>query len=417
MFGLIFFVVVLIATLVLAFFASKVWHWAHVLVVVALVFATLGYTNLGYRVLAHRAKYQAAERRSLAALEETLNRIAAIDRGTEDMAMVSRLSESLGLDEDATSITSIGDLEYQLRMVNRVRGRLWENVRALGPPNQTGQVEVAIAEDAPPMNVSQGAILYAFEQGDPKEGASYLGEFRVVEAGPRQLRLEPVLEMHLADQERFIASAAQGDPWTLHESMPVDTHDMFAGMTEEQLRAILPESSVEEYLRDGTPAQPDDDPLRIMGIDADGYLVGPEEMDRAQKKIYSRKLRDYAFLFQEEALRQAELRAEGTAILANTKKLEEALAGAKKIAAYRQEEQRKLKHDLAGVTRDQKAIEQHLASVVAQADRAEQLLTKTLAANLRTAEQFAALQAAWAGGADLSTTPTPARPAGDPHAL
>lgn len=399
MIGLIVVVVVLIATIVLAIFASKVWHWAHVLVVAGLVLATIGYSNLGYRVLEYKAKYQRAEANSLKQLENVERQIEAIDRGSD-------------------STPSLGDLEFQLRMVNRVRGRLWEDVRALGAPNNdTLMVTVGVAEDAPPMNVSEGAILYAFERGDPSQGASYIGEFRVVQAAPRQLQLEPVLQMHNADLDRYFNSAAEGRPWTLHETMPVDNYEMFADLTDEQLQAILPEGSVEEYVRHGGPTQPDDDPRRIMGIDADGKLVGPESMDTAQQKIYYRQLRDYAFEFQEQAKRQRELRSEGLAMQSNLKQMQAALDGAKKHGEFRNEEQRKLKHDLAGVQRDLKTITDHLAAVQRQADRAKQLLTQTLAANVSTAQRLASVQAALIGASDLDSNPTPARGAIDSHAL
>ncbi|TWT85427.1 hypothetical protein Pla123a_02340 [Posidoniimonas polymericola] len=418
MIGLIVVVVVLIASIALAILASKVWHWAHVLVVVGLVFSTVGFSNLGYRVLSVRAKYQKTETDALASLEEVESRIEAINRGTENGGMVARLAEPLGLDENAEEIKSIGDLEHQLRMVNRVRGRLWDNVRPLGAPDQQSfTVNVAVSDDAPPLNITQGAILYAFEQGDPSQGAAYIGEFRVVQASPRQLRLEPVLQMHPDDLDRYFDSAADGRPWTLHESMPVDTHKMFAGMSEQQLRAILPEGSVEEYLRHGGPVQPDDPPRRVMGIDQDGNLVGPESIDSAQQKIYYRELRDYAFEFQEQAKRQRELRSEGLSLQSNLQQTLAALEGAKKLGEFRQEEQRKLKHDLAGVQRDLKAITDHLAAVEGQVNRAKDLLTQTLAANLRTAQQLSALQAALAGSPDLNTNPTGSSAAGDQHAL
>lgn len=418
MFGLIGLVVLLVVSIVLAIFANRYWHWAHVMVVFGLVFSTVLFANLAYRVLNLRTKPQLAEKQAAEQLDKQLELIDAIERGTEDRGMVSQLSEPLGLDEDASKIASIGDMEHALRMVSRERGRLWDNVRAMGQPNpQTLQVDVVVAEDAPPINLSQGAILYAFEQGEPINGAAYLGEFRVVQAQPRQLRLEPVLSMYPEDLRRYAASAADGRLWTLHESMPVDSHELFDGLSDEQLQAMLPESTVEEYLRDGTPFESDDDLFRKMGLSEDGRLLGPEDAGKAVREIYSRKLRDYAYLFQEHAQRQAELRAEGAALTSNKQKIEDALSGAKQLLAERQETQQKLKRDLAGAKRDQQTVEAHLAELQKQLKIAQELLNQTLAANVRTADDLSALQAAWAGQADLSTTPVPASPAGDPHAL
>ncbi|MCA9241533.1 MAG: hypothetical protein KDA37_15090 [Planctomycetales bacterium] len=415
MLGLIFFVLVLVATIVFAILGSKVWHWAHVLVAVGLVLATFGFTNLGYRVLSERIKYQKSERDALAGLAEQQKIINAIDQGTDDPAMVNRLREPLGLDEETRSLMSIGELQHELRMVRRERGRLWDDVTPQGQPDQNGQVDVAVAEDAPAMNVSQNAILYVFEQG-PADKSQYIGEFRVVQAAPRQLRLEPVLTMNPGEQERYIQSAGSRRSWTLHETMPIDSHELFSGISEEQLRAMLPESSVQEYLRDGGEVRPDDDPYRIMGIDADGRLVGPKDLNADHRKVYRRKLRDYAYLFQEQAKRQSELRAEGRSLTSTLAQLQESQQGAEKIKAFRAEEQRNVKHDLAGATRDQKAAEDHLAILNQQLQNAKKLLDRTLAANARTAEQLASLQAALAG-VDLSTTPAPSRSAVDQHAL
>lgn len=418
MMGLIFFVVVLVATIVLAILASKVWHWAHVLVIVGLVFATIGYSNCAYRVLAVRSKFQKQEKDRLDRLAERQKLVKAIDSGTADSALVSRLAESLGLDDDATSFISIGDLEHELRMESRVRGRLWDNVRPLGAPDRASlQIEVGVAEDAAPMNIAQNAILYVFEKGDPSQGAAYIGEFRVVQSAQRKLRLEPVLAMHNDDLDRFFRSAADARPWTLHESMPVDTHEMFASLSEEQLRAMLPEATVEEYIRHGGETRPDDPERRVMGIDADGELVGPEDIDRAQKEFYSRKLRDYAYEFQEHAQRQMVLRSEGLAIQSNKQKLDEALAGAKKLGAIRQDEKRRLNKDLSGVIGDQQAAEDHLVAVESRLGHARDLLEKIITANINSADKLAALQSALVGGADLSTTPVPAQPATDSHGL
>lgn len=424
MIGLIVVVVVLVLSIVLSIFASRYWHWAHVMVVFLLAFSMIGYSNLAFRVLQIRAEHQKAEHDALERLEDQQQIINAIDRGTTNPQMVNRLAEPLGLDEDAEQITSIGDLEHQLRMVNRERGRLWDNVQPLGMPDQqTRRVRVGVAEDAPALNVSQGAILYAFEQGSPDDGADYIGEFRVVEAAPRELTLEPVLTLDERTGNRYFDSAQQQSVWTLHESMPVDTHEMFAGMTEEQLRAILPEGAVQEYVRHGTPLEPDDDPYRMMGVDEDGTLLGPEAVrtleqnDQPVRKIYVRKLRDYAFLFQEYAQRQQELRNQRRAIESNLQRVQSALAGAKQQLAMRKETLQKLQHDMAGVLRDKQAIDAYLAEAQQRLRTAEELLQQTLAANVRSASRLGELQQGVLGGADLNSTPVPARGAVDPHAL
>ena len=44
---------------------------------------------------------------------------------------------------------------------------------------------------------------------------------------------------------------ASKGPWMIRELMPVDSHEIFAGKSEEELRAMLPEQVVDNYLNDG----------------------------------------------------------------------------------------------------------------------------------------------------------------------
>jgi septal ring factor EnvC (AmiA/AmiB activator) len=68
----------------------------------------------------------------------------------------------------------------------------------------------------------------------------------------------------------------------MYDLMPKDRYDVFADMSEEQLREILPEQSVDDYLRHGKPGDPNTDPA-----------------DRLDEGNYKRALRDYAGMFDE----------------------------------------------------------------------------------------------------------------------
>lgn len=417
--GLIGLVIVLVATIVIAVFAAKHWHWAHVLLVVGLTFATVGYANLAYRILSERARFQEREAAAREELETYQELTRAVRHGTDDSETITRLRREIDLPADATRVEGVDELEHQLRLLNLVRGRSWPNVRAIGPPDQqTGRVEVGVPEDAPPLNINPGAILYAFEQGDPSAGAQYIGEFRVVEAQPRALLLEPVLAMRPEAVERYVQSASNGAAWVLHESMPVDRHEVFADLTEEQLREMLPASSVEEYVRHDTPFQEgQDDPLRRMGYNEQDQLVGPEEMDTAVREVYYRQLRDYAFLFQEFAERRKELLAQQAFVQNGIDKMQQANQSAQELLAQREADQQRLEADNEGVTRDQRAIESYVSVLGRQIDNAQRLLDQTLAANSRDARRLADAQAALLGVEDLSGRPTGSTAAGDPHGL
>jgi hypothetical protein len=196
----------------------------------------------------------------------------------------------------------------------------------------------------------------------------------------------------LDDFERKRLAASKG-PWALHETMPVDQEKLFAGLTEEQLRKWLPAKSVQEYLRHGTVAGPDDDQWHRMGVDEEGKPVGPDNMDKAAKILYQRRLRDYSVEFDELARERVVLLANIAGVTKDNERLKAALVSAKALRAFREEEKRKLSIDLAGITKERAAIEKHLAQVQQELAAARQELAAKLDENARLAEQLSRLQA------------------------
>jgi hypothetical protein len=134
--------------------------------------------------------------------------------------------------------------------------------------------------------------------------------------------------------------------------MPVDQQKLFAGLTEEQLRKWLPEKSVQEYVRNGTVAGPDDDQWHRMGVDDEGKPVGPDNMDKAAKILYQRRLRDYSVEFDELARERVVLLANIAGVTKDNERLKSALVSAKALESFRTEEKQKLGVDLAGITKE-----------------------------------------------------------------
>lgn len=419
-FGLLF-----VVALVGAYLASKHWHWAHVLIAVALFFASVGFTILAADALRVRTKWQKQLATDEPKLEEVDRRNATLRRGTDKAELINELS-ALGVQidpqaaaEDDYQMPGLVDLAHRLRLANRTLGRVWRDGRPLGGVNpQTRQVDVGIGAPQP-AGIGQGAILFVFEQGDPnpaspQQGKQYLGEFRVVAAAEQQVRLEPVLSLDPYEAQRLANSRG---PWTLYETMPVDRRDAFEGFTEAELRRVLPPASVEEYLREGTDWTVDDGEWTKAGLDRAGQPLGPDEWDDQTKYVYQRRLRDYAFLFNDLAKRRIEMEARKLALAEDIAKLKATLARAQKITADKQAEQGMLQSDLEGVKRDRMAIEAHAAAVEQQVAAAERLLQRTLAANTRLARSLKARQAELAGGRDLDRMPLPSRGALDIDAL
>lgn len=418
------FAVLTILVLVAAFFAAKVWHWAHVLIAVALFFSSVGFCFLAAQVIDVRLEYMKKAEDAEARIEPVQELIRAASRGSGKPAVVQRMINSdLAVDEKAAEdpafrAPGIVNLRHELRLQNRSAGRIWRNAQLNGRPDpRTGEVAVSI-EFPEPLGLNQGAILFAFEQGEPNSrepeaGKQYIGEFRVTAVNGQQISLEPVLELDNREADRLDRS--QG-PWALYETMPLDRHEIFEPFSDAELRRMLPESTVEEYIRHGTKASEDDDQWSVVLCDLQGNPIDPETYEGKPIPYYRRKLRDYAFLFNHLAKERSKLLAKMVSLKEDTKKLEAANVSATKVKQERTVLRGKLKTDLDGVIGDRKAIEAHLAAVEQQLARGEKLLAKVLASNTQLAEQLATRQAAIAG-IDIQEQSVPATGAVDVDAL
>jgi chromosome segregation ATPase len=203
-----------------------------------------------------------------------------------------------------------------------------------------------------------------------------------------------VLPLDDFEQRRLAASRG---PWVIYETMPPDRHEIFAGMTEEQLQQKLPKQIVEEYIRHGKEARSDDPDARKLGLDESGKSLAPEDIGKAAKVIYQRRLRDYATEFDELSRRRISMEVSKAAAEADIDRLTAALASAKQLQTFRQDEVRRLGIDLKGVQAERSAIEQHLAQVRNQLAKVSELLNSTLKQNSELADRLAEIQLGSAG--------------------
>lgn len=371
--------VALLLALVTVILSAKNWHWSQVvLVLFILLFGTTA-LFLGAEVYRINRNLRAGIPR----LEESL---AAAEQEKE--RLIKGADDELGIRE----------LEHQLQIVTRERGRVWRGATPAGDVANDGSVAVEVPNPKP-HGLAKDTIVYAFETGDPAEGMQYLGEFRVAETSGDGVTLEPIL---LIDQRTGERLAASKGPWSLYEAMPVDRHSLFAGLTEEQLREMLPAESVEEYIRQGTEATTDDDEWHVIGLDANDERLGPDEMDQAVKRLYDRPLRDYAYLFEESAREKAVLLAAQDAVTEDNAKLEAALASANELSQFREAERTALTSDLDGMNRDLAAVDKHRDLVLRQLSNAQKLIAGLLADNSARARELTERQMRWMSQIDLA---------------
>jgi hypothetical protein len=396
-----------VASFVIAFFSARTWHWSYVLVVEAIFLATLGFFLLAAETVRINAVLRSAVNKTQKQLDTLEAQNDALRNGTENGAIIGQLGNEdppvkTSKDQEGNEeIKSLAELDHELLIATRLRGPVWRNVKPTAAPSaQTGAVTVALAAPSP-AGIKPQTVVYLFEEGPPQapaangapRGPQYLGEFTVTQAGPQQATLQPVLPLDQFERQRLAASHT---PWIIYDTMPMDRHDIFAGMSEQQLKQLLPKQSVNEYLRDDKPATADDDPDRVVGYDADNNRLPPAVLAKAVKKIYQRRLHDYAAEFDELAHRRVVMLTDIDAVKKDIERLTTAEDIAKKLQAYREEERQKLNSDLAGVTKEKEAIANHLAQVNKLLARARELTAQLLRQNDQMARELAARQLATA---------------------
>ena len=77
---------------------------------------------------------------------------------------------------------------------------------------------------------------------------AYLGEFTVMGTQPESITLQPTIP--LSELQIAVLNDPQST-WSLLEMMPVDSHQAFEDLNEDNKRALFPEQLVNEYIRHG----------------------------------------------------------------------------------------------------------------------------------------------------------------------
>lgn len=240
----------------------------------------------------------------------------------------------------------------------------------------TAEITLSIEQPVPHgiADKNKKAVVYAFEEADVQKKGQYLGEFAASGVDDKRVLLTPTAKLTTREINRLKKLAKTKGPWVLYEMLPRDNHELFAGLGDEQLKALLPAGVLPEYLKDGKPAAPDDPKERVQG------------------GKYVRQLRDYGVLLGADQEKRI-LLSDSIEAAANDKQLlDEALADARK-----QEEG--CKKDIAKATKDlkksagqrdevaayRKQLEDKLAAIQA-------LVARLIATNQAMAGQMAKFQ-------------------------
>jgi hypothetical protein len=147
------------------------------------------------------------------------------------------------------------------------RRRVWWNCdpKVVKPGAEGGLAEVTLELKVPDKTIPRKLVVYAFEEAfvqNKEHRGQYLGEFTVSNiVNGKQLTLESTSRLSPREVEKLKKARPL---WALYELLPRDSHEIFATLTDDEKKALMPPECVQEYLKDGKPAAKDDPVERVV---------------------------------------------------------------------------------------------------------------------------------------------------------
>jgi hypothetical protein len=297
------------------------------------------------------------------------------------------------------------------------RGRVWYAMRdanLIDPAGGTLKVQIlddnVESQTRQPLkehNIKDKSFLYLFQLNhDGSTGADdrYVGEFVVngltLDANgvptDNLLPLRPALPMTTAEWDALKTGSGV---WMIYEHMPIDDHDVFSNLSEDEIRALLPDSVEKEYLLDDKP------PTEEVLADPKLAALVVEDKETGTKK-FLRPLRDYQQAFRNAALRMTEIN-DRLVILNKEKEFADAAkVQAEALIASLDARRAKLEADKVVVEAELKVVQDQYAKLQAKLAQVQQDLQARLAENRRLAEQISGGKTAAAFTPDALTAQT-----------
>ncbi|HEX3657741.1 MAG TPA: hypothetical protein VHV55_18270 [Pirellulales bacterium] len=213
-----------------------------------ILIATCGFLYLAAAMLSAEGSWQKVVVQKQKDLDQSLAAKKLVEHGGERAKLaVYRIEDGLPKPTADDPADQLGLDQYKLVLNALIidKGRVWQARR--GQVTPTGDVSLQI-EKPTPAAIKDKAMLYAFESKGIQDGGAYMGEFKVTAPAGQNVTLVPAVRLSPAE----LARLAQSDSaWLLYEVMPLDRTWTFAGMTDEQLTTMLPESIRAEFLHAG----------------------------------------------------------------------------------------------------------------------------------------------------------------------
>jgi hypothetical protein len=316
---------------------------------------------------------------------------------------------------DGSLCNKLAKLELDRAAINR--GRVWAQCEHQAADPKNGQV--AISPATGPAGITPQMLLYLFEESEPKdqpdgqkekETARYLGEFVVTEVADKAV-LQPTMALTAKEMKQLVESSSNKGTWIAYEMIPIDRHDVFADMSDDDKQACLPEATLEEYKKDGQPARPAETERKVSDEGgakveyARGVPVGCppgqwNKVDENEPVKYVRPLRDYRLTFRtvhEERTILADISEAVKRDLAYLKGSEEmgirgALEDVQQQLGLAEKEVADLNKEGAAMAEAKQRAVEHQTTVLGQLKNCQTNVARAIRENLAAALEIARIQ-------------------------
>jgi hypothetical protein len=428
-------------------FSTRTWRFAHIFFLVLCFMGALTFTVFAAMTLKTHMAWRTEVNKLDADLEQQLAAKEIIQFG--DVKKV--------LDQEV----NLRSVKAEIGRILIDRGRVWNNCvpgnfDGMSVTVQTAPLNPADGQAVRPNNIQPQAVLHLFKEVNNADGfrvpGAYLGEFSATAVTETSVTLQPTIPL---DEQQLAAIKTNDSPaWMIYEILPIDGHEFFKGMSREQLMALMPQGNIpqatydamiEAYVRNGTPALPDDPPLdvwvkvkfvkkksvvvdspnanitELKFFDADGRSLAPrlrrgetvefeigdtaildkqtaEQWNAAgdvevQESIFMRPLNDYALIYHNLFRDRETLRQNIDIVTRDTQSLQESAKLCAAQIQVRKAEQAKLEADLEQFQTEQKQLEQLETALTAKSQALRKQLQETYLLNQQLAAELARLQA------------------------
>jgi hypothetical protein len=309
-----FLAVVAILLIVALIYSARTWRVWHI---VAIALTCVSYVVL-MAIAAPVLKTHVAWKQKIAQLQADLERQI-------------RENEALRAGDPAKPVASQGEnlrsVRAELARLVTGRGRVWRGAVLTAFDAPTGAVTLQTsappAEGAPappPHGLEVNQMVYLFKE-TVQEGATpavplpvaYGGEFKVATADATSVVLSPTQPLDEAQQAALAAGSNDGSTWALHEVMPIDNYEVFAGLSAEQLRQQMPgvsDAIIEQYVRTGTKWQ-EGDPLDAKWARVKFNKPITVDVDVAAEQVAAPSTEQFIYFDEEGRARLVNLRRGG----------------------------------------------------------------------------------------------------------